>query len=237
MRRMRAKIAGLAIILTLLTPKPAKADLWGGDLVFLAQLVVNAIQQLIQLKNILSTGKDTISFMRDINKGIRDGLAIIRIINPKFNPGLYGNMETAERVLSEITILYGKIPRTSESRLQEAQDRSVAESIAMNGTLFRYADQVDSETKRILDHAQVVNPQGAAKLTAQAVGVLIGVNTQVLRTNSMMLRMMGENMALSNRREKLQSEHFLEEYQGLSSALSKLPSDPKLTPLNKSQTQ
>jgi hypothetical protein len=64
------------------------------------------------------------------------GLESFRIINPKFNPGLYGSLETADQVQRAIEDLYGAIPQTSEYRLQEAQDRSVSESIAMNGTLF-----------------------------------------------------------------------------------------------------
>ena len=51
------------------------------------------------------------------------------------------------------------IPETGEAKLQEAHDRSVAESISMNGTLFQFADQADLESKRIMDHAKVVNPR------------------------------------------------------------------------------
>jgi hypothetical protein len=111
------------------------------------------------------------------------------------------------------------------------QDQSVAESISMNGTLFRFADQADEESKRIIAHSQVASPQGAAKLTAQSLAVLIGVSTQVLRTNSMMLKMMGENMALQNRRDKLQSAQFKTQYDGLSGALGTLPRETKLKPL------
>ena len=90
---------------------------------------------------------------------------------------------------------------------------------------------MDEESRRILNHSQAVNPQGAAKLTAQAVAILIGVSTQVLRTNSMMLKMMGENMALSNRKEKLQAAQYKGQYDGLSSALGKLPKETNLKPL------
>jgi hypothetical protein len=231
MRRLRKSIIAGIVAVSLLLPRPVKADLWGGDLVFLAQILANSIQQLVQLKQILGTGMDTIGLMRDINRGIRDGLSIIQIINPRFNPGLYGNLETADRVLAVITDLYGHIPQTSEYRLQEAQDRSVSESIAMNGTLFRYADQVDEESRRIINHSQSVSPQGAAKLTAQAIAILIGVTTQTLRANSMMLKMMGENMALNNRKEKLQSAQFKGQYDGLSTALGKLPKETNLKPL------
>lgn len=228
---IRKKIFTVFLCFTLLLPKPAKADLFGGDVVVLTQILAQAIKQLYELQQIVNTGKDSLSLMKDINRGIREGLRIIQIINPKFNPGLYGSLETADQVQRAIEDLYGAIPQTSEYRLQQAQDKSVAESIAMNGTLFQYADSVDIETKRIIAHAQNVNPQGAAKLTAESLAVLIGVSTQVLRTNSMMLKMMGQNMALSNRKEKIQSSQFKAQYEGISNALGAIPKETKLIPL------
>ncbi len=223
-------IAGM-MSFALLLPQPSRADLWGGDVIVLTQILANAVQQLIQLRQILSTGSDTLGLLRDINRGIRDGLSVIQILNPRFNPGLYGNLDTADRVLAVIQDLYGKIPQTGEAKLQQVQDQSVSESIAMNGTLFRFADQADEESRRMIAHAREVNPQGAAKLTAQSIAVLIGVTTQVLRTNSMMLKLMAENMALQNRKDKLQSAQFRTQYDGLSNAFQGLPKDTQLKPL------
>ena len=228
---IKKKVVSILLCFSLTLPQPARADIFGGDVVVLTQILIQAIQQLYQLKQIFQTGNDTLGLMKDINRGIRDGLGVIQVINPKFNPGLYGSLETADQVQKAIQDLYGVIPQTSEYRLQEAQDRSVSESIAMNGTLFQYADNVDLETKRIISHAQNVNPQGAAKLTAESLAVLIGVTTQVLRTNSMMLKMMGQNMALSNRKEKLQASQFKSQYEGISGALGNLPKETKLKPL------
>lgn len=230
----KKRIIAITLCFTLILPKPAKADLFGGDVAVLVQILAQTIKQLYELQRIVSTGQDTLSLMRDINRGIRDGLAIIRIVNPKFNPGLYGGLETIDQVQRAIEDLYGAIPQTSEYRLQEAQDKSASESIAMNGTLFQYADSVDEETKRIIAHAQKVSPQGAGKLTAESLAVLIGVTTQVLRTNSMMLKMMGQNMALSNRKEKLQATQFKAQYEGISNALGTLPKETKLSPMNSS---
>lgn len=228
---LKKKLLTIIICFTLVIPRPAKADLWGGDVAVLIQILAQTIKQLYELQRIVSTGQDTLSLWRDINRGIRDGLRVIQIINPRFNPGLYGSLETSEQVQRAIEDLYGVIPQTSEYRLQQAQDRSVSESIAMNGTLFQYADSVDEETKRIIAHSQGVNPQGAAKLTNQSLAVLIGVTTQVLRTNSMMLKMMGQNMALSNRKEKLQAQQFKSQYEGITQALGAIPKDTKLQSL------
>ena len=231
-RWFKYKLSLALIALTLLlTPSLSKADMFGADVVVLTQILAQTISQLYQLKQIFATGNDTLSLLHDINEGVRDGLQIMQLLNPKFNPGLYGNLQTAEQVSAIIQQFYGSIPQTSEYRLQEAQDRSVAESIAMNGTLFKFADQADDESRQIFDHSQTVSPQGAAKLTAQSLAILIGVSTQVLRTNSMMLKMMGENMALSNRHEKLESAQFKTQYDGLSDAFGGLPKDPQLQPL------
>jgi hypothetical protein len=216
-------------------PLPSRADFWGGDVVVLTQILLNAVQQLIQLRQILQTGSDALNLTRDLNQGIRNGLSLIKIINPQFNPGLYGNLETAAQVQSAITQLYGAIPQTAESQLQETQDQSVSQSIAMNGQLFRFADQVDAESKNILALAPQVSPQGAGKLTAQSLGILIGVTTQVLRTNSMMLKMMAENMALQNRKEKISSSQFRTQYDGLTNAFGSLPKKSELPSLKKGE--
>jgi len=221
----------MTMTLCLAIPKSASADMFGGDVAVLVQILANALQQLAQLQQILSTGGDTLGLLRDINRGIRDGLTVLQIINPKFNPGLYGDLATADRVLQTINELYGSAPQTNQARLQQIQDQSASESIAMNGTLFQFADQADDESKRIFLQSQDVSPQGAAKLTAQSIAILIGVTTQVLRTNSMMLKMMGENMALQNRKEKLQSEQFKTQYEGISGAIQSLPSTTTLQPL------
>ncbi len=229
---MKRSSAVLLAILLFLHPKPASADLFGGDVAVLMQIFANAIEQLIQLKKILSTGNDTLDLMKEINRGIQDGLSTIQMLDPRFNPGLYGNLDTADRVLSILSDLYGKVPNTSNARLEQIQDQAASESIAMNGTLFQFADKADEESRRILAHADVVNPGGAAKLTAQSVAVLIGVTTQVLRTNSMMLKMMGQNMALTNRGEKLGSLQFKKQYEGLSNAIGELPKTNTLPSLH-----
>lgn len=231
MKKMKQISLSVFLSIAIMFPKPSHADIFGADTAVLVKILANAIQQLVQLQRILGTGADTLGLLRDINRGIRDGLRVIQLLDPRFSPGLYGDLNTSDKVLATIQELYGRIPQSADARLQAAQDQSASESIAMNSTLYRIADQADAESRRIIEHSQYVNPQGAAKLTAQSVAVLIGVTTQVLRTNSMMLKMMGENMALQNRKEKVQSAQFRTQYDGLSNAFGGLPKDTKLAPL------
>ena len=222
------------ICLLLSAPRVAQADLFGGDVAVLSQILVQAIQQLAQLRQIFMTGQDTLGILQDINRGVREGLSVIQILNPRFTPGTFGELTQTEKVLAQIRDLYGQVPSSPDARLQALHDQSAAESLAMHGSLFRYADQVDLQSSRMLQHAQVVNPQGAGKLQAQSLAVLIGVTTQILRTNSAMLKLMAENLALSNRREKLNAEQFRLQYDGLGDAFSHLPKTTELPTLKRS---
>lgn len=226
---MRKKLLiGFFSIFMMFSPHSAKADLFGGDVVVLTQILVQSIQTVLQLKEILSNGQDSLNLMRDINSGVRSGLDVIRIINPNFNPGVYGNLDNPHSVLRAIQEIYGDVPQGADQDLMQSQDQSVAEVISMNRNLYNYADEVDRERDRILFHAQVVSPQGAGKLQNQALGVLIGVTTQLLRTQSQTLKLLAQNMAMENRKEKLQSREFQDNYRELSDGLRSLPKETNL---------
>ena len=66
------------------------------------------------------------------------------------------------------------------------------------------------------EYAQVASPQGAAKASLQAQGVQIHVLNQILRTNAALLKVQSEQLAMQNRRAKLQSEQFRAQYSELS---------------------
>lgn len=226
--QLKSKKFFLIPLLVLSLAQPAKADLWGGDVVVLTQILAQSIQTVIQLKSVLENGKDTLSLLRDINSGVRSGLDAIRILNPNFNPGVYGNLNDADSVLRAVQDLYGTVPHGMDEGLMTAQDQSVAEVISMNRNLYDYADQVDRERDKIIYHASVVSPQGAGKLQGQALGVLIGVMTQLLRTQSQMLKIMAQNMAMENRKEKLSTQNFQQNYRNLSDGFKSLPAETNL---------
>lgn len=231
----RLAVAVCFSVITLFSPQPARADLFGADVAVLTQILAQAIQTVLQLKSILENGRDTLGLLRDVNAGVRSGLDLIRIINPRFDPGVFGDLRDPQAVLRALEHLYGLIPQGANQDLIQSQDQSVAEVIAMNRNLFDYADQVDRERERILFHSQVVSPQGAGKLQNQALGVLIGVATQLLRTQSQMLKIMAQNMAYENRKEKLSTKNFQDNYKGLSESFNKLPSDVNLPKLGGGQ--
>lgn len=216
------------LLLSLTFARPARADFWGGDLIYLAQILATAVQQLTQLQSILGNGRDTLSLLQDINRGLRDALGLIRTSNQTLKPGALSDLDNLDQVLLKIEELYGRIPNTPEGKMQLLTDRSVAEAINLHNEAFKYADRIDPEAERIKDYAQVVNPTGAAKVTVQSLGIMIHILNQILRTNAAMLKLQSEQLALQNRRGKLDSEQFKMQYEGVSDAFGQLKSNYEL---------
>jgi hypothetical protein len=215
-------VAVLMIYLTAFRPTPVRADFFGGDLPLLAQIVANSIQQLAQLRSILSSGIDTFQYLQDINRGIRDAMTIIRTQNTTLSPGILSQLQTVDQLLGEVERLYGHVPNTASAPMQRTTDQSIAEAIHTHNEAYKYAATVDPEAERIKDYSNFVSPAGASRLTAQSMGVLITVMNQILRTNASILKLQSEQLAMGNHREKVESQHFKMQYDGLSRAFGDL---------------
>jgi hypothetical protein len=205
-------------------PKSSFADFWGGDDVILTQILAEALEQYMELESILGTGTDTIDFLKQINAGVSDAMSIMRTANSTLHPGTFFQYQGLDQMLSLVRQVYGMVPETPDQQLENLTDESVAESISLHNDAFTYADAIDPEAERIKDFSKEASPLGAARLTSESLGVLIHVNNQVLRTNAANLNIASENLALQNRREKLNSDQFKMQYEGLSDSFSHLPS-------------
>lgn len=230
---MKKRIVKVLLALALLMPAvPARADMWGGDLVYLAQILQQAILQVQQLKSILGTSEDSFHFLQEINEGQRQALRILNTMNRSLQPGNLSDLKDIEAVIREVQDIYGKIPVTAEAKTQSTHDLTVAESIQLHNDAFKYADTVDPEAQRIINYAQIASPQGAAKTSLEAQGAMIHVLNQVLRTNAAILKVQSESLAMENRRSKLQSEAFRAQYDELSSGLANSKSSFNLPSLS-----
>lgn len=212
---LRRRLAsGIVTVILLFSSVPARADFWGGDLPLLANILVQAIQQVAQLQAILGNGKDSLNFMRDINQGVRDAMRLQATLNRTLKSGNW-NLANVNDILRQMEDLYGKIPLTAEARTQRMHDVTVAESIQLHNDAFRYADEIDPEAERFKEYARDASPQGAARVGLQAQGLQIHVMNQILRTNAALLKVQSEQLAMQNRRAKLQSEQFRQQYEEL----------------------
>lgn len=208
-----------ALSISLLLPQPSKADLFGGDVAVLVQILANALKQLYELQKMVQTGQDTLYLLRDINNGINDSLKLIKSLPDNPNPGLYGDLSQIKDVLDRLNKSYGIVVDSPDSQVYESTDQTIAEAINMNNELYEYTKQLDLVGEEVKTYSHQVSPGGAAKLTAQALGVLIHVTNQQLRAQGTSMKLDAQRLALENKKEKQSTEAYLKQADTLKIAM------------------
>ncbi len=215
------KLISILIAASLVVSTPAKADMFGGDLIYLAQILANAIKQLTELKNLVETGEDQLNLMREINRGINDSLNLARIINPNIDPGIYKDWQNVGDALVKLQSIYGIVTNSPDSKVYSDTDQNVAEAVTLNNDIYKYTQNIDELGEAIKDFSHDVSPGGAQKLTAQTLGVMLQVMNQSLRTQATGLKLQAQTMAVQNKKEKDSTKQYLETANTLRVAMKK----------------
>ena len=197
----------------------AHADMFGGDVAVLMQILANAIQQLAQLQSILNNGKDSLDLVREINRGINDSLNLARTINPNIDPGIYKDWQTAGEALQKVQEIYGIATASPDQRVYQDTDQSIAEAVGMNNSIYDYTKQIDEIGEAVKQASHSVSPGGAQKLTAEALGVMLHVMNESLRAQATGLKLQAHSMALNNKREKDATRAYLSNSETLRMAM------------------
>ena len=201
--------------LLLATPFNARGAPFGADVAVLAQILQQAILQLAELRSILKSGKDTLGLLEDINRGINDSLRMAETLGARIDPGIYRDLRAVDQAARAIEELYGRPVDSPAATVQRNTDQTVAEAISFNNELNEYARNLDRIGEEIKSFSHAVSPGGAAKLTAQSLGVLIHVMNQQMRATGQGLKLQAQAMAVQNKKEKDHTEQYLKEGQAL----------------------
>lgn len=219
-KRFCAVLAALGLVLPV--PQTARADLFGADAAILAQILANALQQLAQLQQILRAGSDTLGLLQDINRGINDSLRMAETLGLRVDPGLYRDLRKIDTAVNSIESIFGKPVDSKLATVQRNTDVTVAEAITFNNELNEYTQRLDRIGEEIKTFSHSVSPGGAAKLTAESVGVMIHVMNQQIRATGQGLKLQAQALAIQNKQEKDKTEQYLKEGEKLKTKLQSL---------------
>lgn len=209
---MKKQICAVLTALGLLLPAPREARaFWGADVAILAEILSNAVQQLAQLQQILSQGRDTLGLLRDINRGINDSLQMAQTLGVRIDPGLYRELRRVDQAVTSIESLFGRAVDSPIASVQRNTDQTVAEAITFNNELNEYTQRLDRIGEEIKTFSHAVSPGGAAKLTAQSLGVMIHVLNQQIRATGQGLKLQAQALAMQNKQEKDKTAQYLKE--------------------------
>ena len=217
---MKKCVLSLFLVFCVITPKSSHS-FWGNpaDTATLFKILANSIQQLIQLRNIVSNAKNQLSTIRDINSGLTNVLNLINTVYPNRGLELYRSWVNVAESKGQLEAIYGAVVASKEALAQSHLDSSVIDSIILNNQTMKYSHKIDRMGENIKSQSMGASPKGAARLTAQGVGVGLHIQNQSLRVQSAQLKLQAQNIANQNRMEKEATKFFINSSKELKKAL------------------
>lgn len=220
---MNRRTLALLILFLTFAPVPARADLFGADVAVLTQILSQSVMQLDRLREVLGTNQANLALIQQINQGINDSLTMIRTINPNVDPGIYQDWNDSGDALRRLQDRYGSASNSPDSQVERDTDQETAQAITFSNSLYQYTGQLDELGEEIKQASHAVSPGGAEKLTAQSLGVMIQVLNQSLRAQAVTIKMASLAAANQNKRNKEETQNFLNANDALSGAMKTEP--------------
>jgi hypothetical protein len=209
----RRRLISLGVLIATLIPigNNARADIWGADVAVLSQILQQSILQLTELRSILKSGEDTFGLLEEINRGINDSIQLAETNGIRIDPGVYRDLKDIDKALKSVQDAYGKPVESKDAKAQQNTDQTIAEALSFNNEINSYTNQIDRIGEEIKNYSHAVSPGGAAKLTAESLGVMIHVMDQQMRATGHGLKLQAQAMAVQNKKEKEGVEQYLKE--------------------------
>jgi len=187
--------------MVLFFPKYARADIWGGDVAVLMQILQENIRHYYQLQQMIGQGRDSDRYLRWINAGLDNSIGLLQSL-PIKDEMVLADLREFRQAMRKVEGLYGKIPRSPEEALQLLHDQTVAESLRMANDFKIYSENQERNADVIAVNARDASPKGAARMQAETSAQVLKSLAQLIRLNTQMLKLQSEQLAVNNKSSK-----------------------------------
>ncbi len=217
----------MLLSLILLTSWPARADLFGGDVAVLMQILAQNIKHYYQFQQMIGQAKSTEDYLRLVNSGLDNSMGLLSSL-PVKDEGIMADLLTFRQALGTVETLYGVIPKSKEQVLHLLNDQTVAESIRMANSFKKYSQDQEENSVRIAIQSRQASPKGAARMQAETGAQILGSLSQLIRLNTQMLKLQSEQFAMQNKTGKTDVANFQRVNDGLSNGFKNFKVDMSL---------
>lgn len=216
----------LPLLLAIAFPKAARADLFGGDVAVLAQILVENIRRYQQLQQMIGQGRNQMDFLRTIHAGLDNSIGLLESL-PIKDEKILAELRTFKDAVDRVQIIYGRIPKSPDEALHLLHDQSVAESLRMANSFKEFSDTQEKNSLLIAAQAREASPKGAARMQAETSAEILRTLSQLIRLNTQMLKLQSEQIAMANKSAKDEVAGFQKINQDLGNGFSKFKPDMK----------
>ncbi len=184
----------LLVLTFLLLPLTAKADLWGGDLPLLAEIVANTLHTLMELER-------QSSLMEDEMAGIKDKIYRIKTIADVIQPSHWEQWKDPREAMRRLRTVYYTLPKEYRNEKSDMIEEELSKAMNMIALVGKESNTAYKSGKELEQRGADASPGVAQKLTASGVGSLISLEAQTQVIQSHIASLVTQMLADSNERE------------------------------------
>ena len=205
------KITASVVILVTALGQPvhlARADMFGGDIIVLGQILMQAVEEVYKLQSILGNTADTVRLLEEMNRGVKDVLRLAETAHAPLPPGVYEQAKKIDQALWEAKRVYGEVGTKAPIHTR-SNYRSGVEALSISQDAFDYSTYLDQQGTKVKSSAVVADPTAAARLTAETMGVLLHASDHANRLQAKSLELSSNTRLESSAKENAQFESYI----------------------------
>lgn len=211
----------LAILFINISTSKSHAQ-FSTDAPILLKMLANGVSQLYQLYDIVESTRRNYYLMREMYSGIHYALGHMEEIGPQyFTPMIYGHWQNGRRALNELRQIYGFESNSRNSTVERHTDMAIAEAMALSNKVTEASSVAGRIGKTISRRSNGASTKGAARLSAQGIGVMIETSGQSLKAQSEAVKLQAQELAIQNRKDKEETKYRLKSTKILKKELQK----------------
>ena len=184
----------LLVFILMTSPLKVRADLWGGDLPLLAQIVTNTLHTMIELERQSSLMKDELS-------GIRDRIHRIETISAMVQPSSWDQWKDPAEALRRLKVIYHTLPKEYRSEKADMIEEELSKAMNLVARLKPETQTTFNSGKELERRGADASPGVAQKLSASGIGTLIAIESQNQAIQSHIVSLLAQTLADANERE------------------------------------
>lgn len=211
-------MVAITMNLAILPNRRAQADIFGGDVAVLAQILVQAIDQVYKLKAILGKAQETVSILQEMNRGVKEALRLAETAHVPLPAGIYDKAKKIDQAVWEAQRVYGVLADKSP-RHTRTNFRSGIEALSLSQDAFEYSTYLDKQGEQVKSAAIISSQAAATRLTAETLGVLLHAVNHTNRIEAKNLEISAGNRLEDSSRENARFESYLNTHQRIEDEL------------------
>ncbi|MBL7716629.1 MAG: hypothetical protein JNL01_14285 [Bdellovibrionales bacterium] len=192
--------------------KPTYADLWGGDLPLLTQIVFNTLHTMYELQR-------QSQLLNDEMAGIKDRIHRIQTIAEVVQPSQWDRWKDPAEAMRRIKVIYHNIPKEYRSEKSDQIEEEISKAMNMISKVSAGANSSFHSGKELERRGADASPGVAQKLTASGVGSLVAMEAQTQVIQSHIVSLLAQQLADSSEKETRSITNRGQSFNSVSSSL------------------